>query len=201
MFSGCAQCFLDLDEKININATSRINIRYLNVKVKQSAGGKYYLDGLNSAASKLRLAGSAKLYLDGYSNGTRNDYEAQFKLLMAAVALESYSKVFGSDSTKTASELAQLQISNEFSAFRNIISEGSIRKARDKLTQKALKDRLEKYINGNDLEIMSIVVAIRHCFAHGLIGSQLSCSPFGGPLAELTLDLIMRHCNSITAKI
>ena len=201
MISGSAKCFTDLDFKIKNSAASRTNASGINLRMRYSSAGTYYVKQLSTAASKHRLARSAKILLEGYGVKSLREYQAQFQLTLAAIALESYAEMFRKKWYDVATGLVPFVNQVEFDQLRSIIPAAVVEKARDQLTQPIHKGRLDSFIAGNDHEILSIVMAIRHCFAHGLIGSQLACAQFGQPLATLTLDLIERHCENVAATI
>ena len=184
MISGSAKCFSDLDFKIKNSPASRTNASNLNLRMRSSLAGTHYIKQLSTAASRHRLARSAKILLEGYGVKSSREYQAQFQLTLAAIALESYAEMFRKKWYDVANDLVPFVNQVEFVQLRSIIPVAVVQKTRDQLIQQIRKNRLDLFISGNDQEILSIVMAIRHCFAHGLIGSQLSSAQFGESLGS-----------------
>lgn len=166
----------------------------LGMDVRSAGGGKHVLYGLNIAGSKWNLANVATgISTQGPPPGDIAFYSAQLRVTLAFIAFEAYSKPFKRKWTELKSDLNVAHLHDEIQIIRNATSVKLSDKIRGVLENDKLRKDIVDFLQGEDVNFLSLAAGIRHCFAHGLVGSEKDISYISNELNQLILRCIEEH--------
>jgi hypothetical protein len=176
------------------------NMRY---DIRKSSSGTNYVYGLGKAASKLKLAQAIeKVEYNDYVFRTQKFYTAQIKNMFAFVAFEAYSRL-----RMMPNEHRQMQwldfageISSDYTAdaqeLRKTVKKKDLEELRKFMSSNPLRDRIQRFADGDNREVFALSYALRNGLAHGLYGSRGEFLDLSMGLQELLLLSIKNHCLS-----
>ncbi len=159
-----------------------------------------YVKHLSSAASKYRLAKHCYGLL-GPSDEARaaagiapdffDKYSSQALIMLSFVAFETHLRMLGTTWQKFPVERCGLDIRSIAEAVREDLGEEALTALAKAMDQDKLKNRIDKFLNGDDREFLAVVSALRNSFSHGKMGVSKSVSPSCAiETKEFMLDLI-----------
>lgn len=162
-------CFKDLNAALLANVEAS---RGLSYSLRETDSGSYYVYGLLRAASKFKLANSiVGIEYNDYVVATQRQYTAQIRLMAAFVAFESFARLRGGAWFDLAGVSAG-RYATEAQNIQSCITESSLLELKAFMAADALKERIDRYLDGDLSEVFAVACAMRNGFAHGLYGSR-----------------------------
>lgn len=169
----------------------------LNLAISTTAKKMYRIEGVETAASKWRLAKSVNgIEVEGYKDHTIKAYVSQFKVYLSVVAFERYADMFGAKwyemdsetftpNKDLASRIRTALTKKEFELFRKGANMGK------------LPDKFDAFRDGDDANLVPFFVAVRNGFAHGTLAAQSNFEAFGEEIREYVLSGIQTHASEL----
>lgn len=175
--------------------------------MRRTGDGLSYIDGIQSAASKWRLANSITgLRYNGstdVSEGLADSYSAQARVAMSVVAFEAFARIFTSGDWPTAQSVVMTNIDTVLStATRDLLGSDDLFKKLHSKAGSAQQARLQNFCTaGMDNELYSVCVSIRSAFAHGTIGGQAGLIDLAPDLQKYILGSIEDYCTKLVSTL
>lgn len=180
------------------------------VQESKQIGGNEYVENLAAAASKWRLAKQIRgLGFDqsgALSESLRESYSAQVSLAFSVVAFESFASVFHLRG-KPAKwyELSELVLEKDVALAAKVRGtlKGRVDPKKPKTVYQSLlrasnnemKDKLSRFIQGNNDDIVRVSVAFRNSLFHGSLGGYPSLIAISEELRDFILTGIQNYCS------
>jgi len=195
MFKGAPDFFNLLDAAILATEASRQKYRLRGFDLRPSPSGSYFVYGLSLAAAKWRLA-DVTLGIDapGYSDGVQKSYSGQLRVTLSVIALEAYAKVTSKRWHQMNGHNALENLDILAGGIRAKLSDKLFTRVHESLRDQGLKDSILAFKNGDNERVVGLAVAIRHCFAHGLIPAESDIVKVADGLRSIVLNSIKASC-------
>ncbi|WP_386684266.1 hypothetical protein [Loktanella sp. R86503] len=139
---------------------------------------------LSSAASKYRLAKycDGLMGTDDVSEGVKlgtdsiEGYSAQLMVMLSFVALETHQRMLGSKWQDFPKSAAKPDFSKAAKGVRSSLKDHQLASLSKAMSDDRLKKRIKKFQDGDDLQVLAIISALRNSFSHGKMGISNSIS-------------------------
>jgi hypothetical protein len=202
-FNGCPSFFQKFNNTIVSTDAGRALGKSCKVRIRQSGMGLHYIDGLQQAASKWRLArdvtGLGFRDEGEVSFSLMSSYSAQVRVAVSVVAFETFSNIFDDgDWSNTMTTVFVEHDSDLCAQTRALLDDsGTFDHLYDVTTAPAQKNRLNEFKSGDDAVLYQVCVCIRNAFAHGSIGGKPELVSIAPMLQSYILNSIQKHCVDI----
>lgn len=207
LFNGCPSFFQDFNDRMVRDDPGRLLARSNSIILAQTGMGLHFVSGIQSAASKWRLASSVAglLYDDSatVSELLADSYSAQARVAMSVVAFEAFARIFTSGDWPTAQSVVMTSIDTGLcTATRDLLDSDDLFNNLHSNASPAQQARLQNFHTaGLDSELYSVCVSIRNAFAHGAIGGQEGLIDLAPNLQAHILDGIKDYCTNLGATV
>lgn len=199
LFNGCPIFFQSFNTALVSTDRGRALAHENGLILKQTGMGLHYLDGVQGAASKWRLAQSATGL--EYSAGTdvsddlKLSYSAQVRVVMAVIAFEAFSRMFRSNDWPSVSSIV-LSATNDSLCVetRRLLDSAGTLEHLYAVSNSQQQKRLLAFEAGDDSMLYAVCVALRNAFAHGAIGGKAELLKLSPKLQGYILEGIKSYC-------
>jgi len=203
LFNGCPSFFQDFNDRLVKDHAGRSLAAANRIQLAQTGLGLHYVDGLQSAASKWRLAegvtGLSYSDISDVSDLLATSYSAQARVSLSVVAFEAFARIFLGGNWPDA-QVAVFTAHNPAlcSEVRSMLNTDGLFTKLHSSANPAQQARLNNFQNsGRDDELYPVCVAIRNAFAHGAIGG-MSCVIDAAPKLQMyALNGIRQYCDDL----
>lgn len=192
LFTDCPEFFQDFQKACCCSADSQAAAKASGLEIKSDYGSQYYVEGLAHVARHWRIANALteiKAYL--ISEEVRDANLALLKNQMSIATLERYAAIYQKKWSNFDLNLLP-ELHPDFTArLRSILRESPAKKIKPENYK--LNQRLKKFKEGDDCEILGVSVALRNSFAHGKIWGANDLQPEVLKLADGVLAALQTH--------
>jgi hypothetical protein len=206
LFNGCPPFFQEFNDKLVQDDDGRQTARTNRINLSQTGMGLHYVKGLQSAASKWRLAQSVTglAYKNGseFSSDLMDSYSAQARVSLSVVAFEAFARIFKGGDWPTAKAVVLKKPDSKLcDETRQMLSNGDIlKKLSGQPANAQQKIRLADFQIDQDEELYPVCVAIRNSFTHGSIGGWSELVDLAPKMQAFILDGIQEYCCELIKK-
>lgn len=206
LFNGCPDFFQSFNNSLVQNDKGRTFANSQGLSIKQSGMGLHYLDGIQGAASKWRLAqGVVGLkYSDeaDVSDGLKSSYSAQARVTVSVIAFEAFVRMFQG---KTWPEISKKILRHEDDELHQqtwkLLSEAGTLEHLREVSEASQKKRIQDFMDGKKDLLYAICVSLRNAFAHGRIGGKKELADLAPKLQNFILDGVQLYCTQSTLEV
>jgi hypothetical protein len=200
----CPSFFQQFNDHLVEDDPEREKARANGMRLRQTGTGQHFVNGLQGAASKWRLANSVTglRYDDstGVSEGLAESYSAQARVAMSVVAFEAFARIFASGNWRDAQPVVTTNTDNGLcKATRDFLDSDDLFNKLHSNARPAQQRRLQNfYTHGMDTELYAVCVSICNAFAHDAIGGRVGLIDLAPDLQEYILGSIKNYCVALT---
>lgn len=200
LFGGCPPFFQEFQIACCQTAGRQAMAEASGLKITSDSWSHYYVDGLAHVARHWRLA-NALTEIDAYSvsKEVRDATLALLKNQMSIATLECYAALYQMNWWDLEVDLLAELEADYPTTLRRIFKDTPAKKMKPE--RDSLIRRWNRFLEGDDQEILGVAVALRHAFAHGKIWGANELQPEVLKLADGVLAAIRSDVETRTREL